>query len=175
MRVSILGRLGLGLVVALGLVGASCSDDEPTRSTTTTTSAESTTTTTMSDQDFDELADGFISDVQAADGDLCALVEASAVQFETAAANPHQMERTVGMQTAVMEALASTEPVDEEHAQGLRVAAARLQEAAERAGYTPEFLTSDEAMDVLMGSEFQAALRAYAERADEECAPRVAG
>jgi len=174
-RVSIVGRLGLGLVLALGLVGASCSDDSPEKTTTTASTDASTTTTTISDQEFDELADGFVGEVQAAAGDLCALVEAATVQFDTAAANPHQMRRTVEMQTTVMEALASTEPVDDTNAERLRVAAARLAEAAERAGYSPEFLGSDEATEVLMGTEFQEALAVYAGRAKEECAPRVEG
>lgn len=168
----------LGMVVVLGVAGASCSDDdEPDASPTssTTTAAESTTTTTISDQEFDELAEGFLGEVEAAGDDLCALVEAATVQFETAAANPHQMEQTINMQTAVLEALASTEPVDEENAERLQVAAARLTDAAEQAGYAPDFLASEEATDVLMGTELQQALTAYSQRAQEECTPRVTG
>ena len=160
-----------GAVVALAialLVAVACGGDDDGAEGSDPDSRE-TSTTLMDDESFDAAIDGFTRDVEAAGDDFCAVVDAATLELDTAAANPRQVERTIGLQVKVMESLAGTEPKDEANAAILLRTRQALLDAAEEAGYSPDFLRSPEYSEILGAQEFQSALISYFQRAQREC------
>ena len=158
----------VAVVVMSTVALAACSDDGEAASSRSS-GERRTTTTLLDDEAFDEAIAGFTRDVEDAGDDFCAVVEAATVELETAAANPAQVERTIGFQVKVMESLAGTEPRDEEHAAVLLRTRQALLDAAEAAEFSPEFLESEEFAEIMMSEDFQTALNSYYQRAQQDC------
>ncbi len=162
-------------MVALALVLGACGGDDKSDETTTTAKSDESTPTTakpLSDEEFAAQVDPLLADIEAAGTDLCAVLEAASAQGpEAAAASEAQVKATVEAQVAILKAIAATEPVDEANATVINNAADELSAAAEKDGYTPAFLQSDEFGKVFSSEGFSSAIGAYQTRQASECAP----
>ena len=174
--VSVRAISALGVTAVLLLTGACSSDsgdeakDGKTADETAEETTEETTTTAMSDEDFVGQVDALSAAIEAADGDLCAIVEVGRQAGPPSSpSTPAQVESLINAQVSMLKALAAVEPVDETNAPVLDDYADRLLAAGEKAGFSVDFLSSDEFMALQSDASLNPAVAAYQERSQAEC------
>jgi hypothetical protein len=169
---------GLAAVAVLALLGAACGgDDGEDAEETTTTAPTETTLATLSDEEFDEEVDEMLLDpVEAAGTDICAVFDAASGPGPSAMpSTENQVRKIVDSFVVVLEALAGTEPVDEEQAAVLLETAQDLRATAEEQGYSMELLEDPEFAQLQSSPEFLEAAQAYTDRYEQECQPAAEG
>ena len=170
------GALGVAAVLLFTGACSSGSDDEAkddkkkddTSEQADTT--EETETTEMSDEEFIGEIDTLTAALDDAGTDLCKIIEVSREAGPAASAStPAQVESLVTAQVSLLRALASVEPVDETNAAVLNEFADKMLASGEAAGFSVEYLESDEYLDLSADPAVAPAISAYQERSIAEC------
>ncbi len=164
-----IGALGVTAVVLLTGACSSGSDDAK-KDDKKEAASDATTTTAMSDDDFVGQIDELSNAIDEADGDLCAIVEVGKQAGPPSSpSTPAQVEALINAQVSMLRALAAVEPVDETNGPVLTAYADKLLAAGEEAGFSVEFLSSEEFMALQSDASLSPAVAAYQTRSQTEC------
>ena len=170
------GALGVAAVLLLSGACSSGSDDEAKddkKSDDTTAPAdtsEETDTTALSDEEFIGEIDGLSAAIEDAGTDLCKIIEVGQQAGPDASpSTPAQVESLITAQASMLRALAKVEPVDETNAPLLNDYADKLLASGEAAGFSVEYLGSDEYLELSADPTVAPAISAYQERSLTEC------
>ena len=170
------GALGVAAVLLLTGACSSGSDDEAKddKKTDDTTeqadTSEETGTEELSDEEFIGEIDALSAAIDGAGTDLCKIIEVGQQEGPAASpSTPAQVESLITAQASMLRALAEVEPVDETNAPVLVDYADKLVAAGEQAGFSVEFLGSDEYLELSADPTVAPAISAYQERSLTEC------
>ncbi len=170
-----IGALGVAAVLLLTGACSNGSDDAKDDSKKDETSegtdaTEQTEDTALSDDEFVGQIDALTQSIDDADGDLCAIVEVGRQDGpESSPTTPAQVESLIQAQASMLKALAAVEPVDETNGPILTGYADKLLAAGEAAGFSVEFLSSEEFTALGSDAALSPAIAAYQTRAQTEC------
>jgi len=166
------------VVPALLLLGACSGDDEGSATTTTEDSGPSSgdqpstsdsAPTTVTDEAFASQVAQARAAIEAADGDLCKLLDATTLTAIPTTSD--QMKDQVALSRDALVSVAdAVDGDDPESAAALRAAATALVEHAEATGYPPDLFADEEGLpEELTGQAFADAGLAMQERYTTEC------
>ena len=165
-----IGALGVTAVLLVTGACSSGSDDDKKDEPKKEETSEQTDDTAMTDDEFVGQVDALTRSIEDAEGDLCAIVEVGRQDGpESSPTSPAQVESLLQAQASMLHALAAVEPVDETNAPILTGYADKLIAAGEEAGYSVEFLSSEEFIALQSDASLSPAIAAYQTRAQTEC------
>ncbi len=171
------------LLVPALITFVACGDDDAgdaDRTTSSTSAPEapedsSTTTSTLTDEEFSSRVAEARAGLQAAEGDLCGIVEAP--PLDAVPTTSAQMEEWVGFNVEVLEfAATALEGDDPQSAEAMRSAATALARHAEEAGYPADLLSDvDSLPEELTGPAYADAALAMQQKVSAECSGGLGG
>jgi len=167
--------IGAVMIVAVALFASACSSDSDGGSSSDDPTTTTTTVAELTDEEYAAEVATADSAIAAAGTDLCKLVDATQGLPSTAPANEAQTKQIVELAVTLYTALGTVEGVTPEDAATILGAVQEYAAAAEAAGYTVEFISSEDGQAAITSDAFIAAVTPIQERAQTECMPADSG